>query len=200
MNGYERRTQEKKENIIQTAQKLFAEKGVAAVSITDIAVKARVSRVTIFKYFGDKDTLAKEAMFSWIEVLMSEYEGILTSDMPFHGKLLKLLSTKLSGREKIGELFINSAVWDDPELLRLIGELTATQALPIIMRFLDEGKRSGNIDASLDNDAILAYFSAFGPIVKNPEYIKKGKAFQTSMFNLFMGGLIKNWYNINEIK
>lgn len=72
--------------------------------------------------------------------------------------------------------------------------MTAAHALPIIMQFIEEGKRSGDIDSSLDNEAILAYFSAFGPIVKNPEYIKKGKEFQTSMFNLFMGGLIKNWY------
>ncbi|MEL7565953.1 MAG: TetR/AcrR family transcriptional regulator [Dehalobacterium sp.] len=194
MNGYERRTREKRDAIIKAAQELFAEKGIAAVSITDIAAKAKVSRVTLFKYFGDKETLTKEAMFTWIELLMMEYETILSSSMPFHHKLLGLLSTRLAGREKIGEQFIHSIVWNDPELLRLIKEMTATHALPIIMRFIEEGKRSGDIDSSLDNEAILAYFSAFGPIIKNPEYIKKGKEFQTSMFNLFMGGLIKNWY------
>lgn len=194
MNGYERRTQEKRNAIVKVAQELFAEKGIAAVSVTDIAAKANVSRVTLFKYFGDKETLAKEAMFSWIELLMREYETILSSTKPFHLKLLGLLSTRLVGREKIGERFIHSTAWDDPELLRLIKEMTATHALPIIMQFIEEGKRSGDIDSSLDNEAILAYFSAFGPIVKNPEYIKKGKEFQASMFNLFMGGLIKNWH------
>lgn len=194
MNGYERRTQEKRDAIVKVAQELFAEKGIATVSVTDIAAKANVSRVTLFKYFGDKETLAKEAMFSWIELLMREYETILSSAKPFHQKLLGLLSTRLAGRERIGERFIHSTAWDDPELLRLIKEMTATHALPIIMQFIEEGKRSGDIDSSLDNEAILAYFSAFGPIVKNPEYIKKGKEFQTSMFNLFMGGLIKNWY------
>lgn len=194
MNGYERRTQEKRDAIVKVAQELFAEKGIAAVSVTDIAAKANVSRVTLFKYFGDKETLAKEAMFSWIELLMREYETILSSAKPFHQKLLGLLSTRLAGRERIGERFIHSTAWDDPELLRLINEMTATHALPIIIQFIEEGKRSGDIDSSLDNEAILAYFSAFGPIVKNPEYIKKGKEFQTSMFNLFMGGLIKTWY------
>lgn len=194
MNGYERRTQEKRDAIVKVAQELFAEKGIAAVSVTDIAAKANVSRVTLFKYFGDKETLAKEAMFSWIELLMKEYETILSSAKPFHQKLLGLLSTRLDGRERIGERFIHSTAWDDPELLRIIKEMTAAHALPIIMQFIEEGKRSGDIDSSLDNEAILAYFSAFGPIVKNPEYIKKGKEFQTSMFNLFMGGLIKNWY------
>lgn len=194
MNGYQRRTQEKRDAIVKAAQKLFAENGIAAVSVTDIAAKADVSRVTLFKYFGDKETLAKEAMFSWIELLMMEYETILSSSKPFHKKLLELLSTRLAGRDMIGEQFIHSMAWDDPEFLRLIKEMTATHALPIIMQFMEEGKLSGDIDSSLDNEAILTYFSAFGPIVKNPEYIKKGKEFQTSMFNLFMGGLIKNWY------
>jgi AcrR family transcriptional regulator len=72
MNGYEKRTWERE--TYQGAQELFAEKGVAR-QYTDIAAKANVSRVTIFKYFGDKNTLAKEAMFSWIELLMSEYEA-----------------------------------------------------------------------------------------------------------------------------
>jgi AcrR family transcriptional regulator len=194
MNGYERRTREKRNAIVKVAQELFAEKGITAVSVTDIVEKANVSRVTLFKYFGDKETLAKEAMFSWIELLVREYETILSSTKPFHKKLLELLSTRLAGRERIGERFIHSTAWDDPELLRLIKEMTATHALPIIIQFMEEGKRSGEIDGSLDNEAILAYFSAFGPIVRNPEYIKKGKEFQTSMFNLFMGGLIKNWY------
>ncbi|RCX17886.1 TetR family transcriptional regulator [Anaerobacterium chartisolvens] len=194
MNGYKRRTQKKRDAIVKAAQELFSEKGIAAVSVTDIAAKANVSRVTLFKYFGDKEALAKEAMFSWIELLMKEYETILSSTKPFHKKLLELLNTRLAGRERIGERFIHSTAWDDPELLRLIKEMTATYALPIIMKFMEEGKRSGDIDSSLDNEAILAYFSAFGPIVRSPEYIKKGKEFQISMFNLFMGGLVKNWY------
>jgi len=198
MNGYTKRTEQKRTAIIKAAQELFAQQGVSAVRITDIAARAGVSRVTIFKYFEDKDTLAKEAMVSWIGLLISEYEGIVKSDMPFYQKLLKLASTKLAGREKIGEQYIHTTAWDDPQLIRLIGELTAAHTLPIIMRFLDDGKQSGDIDPALDNEAIMAYFSAFGPIIKNPEYIKKGKAFQTSMFDLFMGGLIRNWYSIKE--
>ncbi|MCR4437202.1 MAG: TetR/AcrR family transcriptional regulator [Eubacteriales bacterium] len=196
MNGYKKKAQEKRDSIIKAAQKLFAEKGITAVSITDIAAHANVSRVTLFKYFGNKEELAKEAMLSWIEFIMMEYETILSSDLPFHQKLLRLLSLKLTGREKIGEQFIHTTAWDDPELLRIIKEMTTARALPKIIKLIDEGKQAGDIDSSLDNEAILAYFSAFGPIVRNPEYIKKGKAFQTSIFNLFMGGLIKNWYNI----
>ena len=157
-----------------------------------------MSRVTLFKYFGDKEALAKEAMYSWIEQLMMEYDAIISSDMAFHQKLLRLFGTKLAGRDRIGEQFIDTMAWEDPELVRLIRELSSEHALPKIMMLIDEGKRSGDIYPSLDNKAILAYFSAFGPVVTNPDYIKKGKEFQKSLFNLFMGGLIQDWYKMEK--
>jgi hypothetical protein len=66
---------------------------------------------------------------------------------------------KRKNRRIVHQLF---TIWDDPELLRL-SESDQTQSLPIIMRFLDEGKQSGDIDASLDNEAIFAYFPHSGP-------------------------------------
>jgi AcrR family transcriptional regulator len=198
LNGYDKRTREKKNAVIKAAQELFAEKGISEVSITEIASRASVSRVTLFKYFGDKRTLAREAMLDWVVTLLSEYEAILTSDRPFPQKLYGILSAKLEGREKIGEQFIRSAAWEDPELQRLIKEMAGVRALPILFKLIEDGKRSGDIDSSLDDTAILTYLSVLGPVVKSPEFIKKNEAFQTSIFNLFMGGLLKDWYAIVE--
>lgn len=197
MNGYEKRTKLKKDTIIKVAQELFAQGGISNVSVTEIAAKAGVSRVTIFKYFGDKETLAKEAMKTWIELLIKEYKDIVSSNLPYAKKLLVLFSTRITGRKKIGEQYINSIVWDDPEMKKLIYDMSIKYASPIIHDFIQEGRDTGNIDASIDNDAIFAYLSAFGPIVQNPEYIKKGPEFQASIFNLFMGGLIKGWYDMS---
>jgi AcrR family transcriptional regulator len=198
MNGYERRSRTKREAIIGAAEALFAEKGISATNITEIAARAGVSRVTLFKYFGDKEALCREVLKSWIEQLMAEYKAVLDRDMPFGEKLLALLQTKLTGWDRIGDRYINAAVWDDPEIKRLISELAAEKGRQRVLQFIGQGKASGFIDASLDNDAILVYFSAFRPVVENTEYIKKGKAFQTSLFNLFLGGLVKNWYEISD--
>ena len=198
MIGSSKGSTKKRDAILQAARVLFAQKGVGGASITDIAAKANVSRVTLFKYFGDKDALAREVIIAWVEQLMVEYDAVLQSNLPFPKKLMTLLNTRIAGREKIGEQFIHTAAWEDPELTRLIGKMASYSALPKIMQLLEEGKRTGHIDASLDNEAILVYFSACKPLVTNPEYIKKEKAFHMSLFNLFMGGLIKNWYGLKE--
>lgn len=196
MNGYEKRTLRKKQSILKAAQELLSQKGVTDVSVTEIAAGAGVSRVTLFKYFGDKETLAKEAMLEWVGHLVNEYEQILYGDLPFHEKLLSLLNTRFAERRRIGELFIQSAAWDDAQLSALIRQMLAPRILPMVTRLIEEGKSAGRIDASLDDDAILAYLAAFGAMAKDPQYIMKGEAFHQSIFHLVMGGLIKDWYNL----
>ncbi len=196
VNGYEKRTSEKKEAIITAARELFAARGVMDVSVTDIAEKANVSRVTIFKYFRDKETLAKEAMKTWVEILLGEFKDILASDLTYKQRLLNIFATRITNREKIGEQFINVIAWEDAEMKKLINDMSREYALPIVFDFIQEGRDTGYIDASIDNDAVFAYLSAFGPIIRNPDYIKKGPTFQSGIFNLFMGGLIKGWHEM----
>lgn len=47
-------------NIIETAEKLFLEKGLEYTKMTDIAAKAGITRVTLYRYFPDVDSIAFE--------------------------------------------------------------------------------------------------------------------------------------------
>lgn len=198
MNGFEKRTKDKRESIIKAAEELFAEKGITETSITEIAARAGVSRVTLFKYFGDKEALAREILRAWIEHMLMNYDAVINSDMPFQDKLLTLLRLKFSGWDKIGGMHVNPSVWDDPEIKRIISEMGAGPGLKKIIDFIRQGKESGLIEKALDDEAVLLYFSLFAPVVTNTDYIKKGKAFQQSLLNLFLGGLIKNWYELSK--
>jgi AcrR family transcriptional regulator len=44
-----------------------------------------VSQITIYNYFGDKNSLAKEAFISFVETAIGEFEQILANDIPFAG-------------------------------------------------------------------------------------------------------------------
>lgn len=50
----ERKRQRAREAIIDAAFALFAERGFAEVTVTEIADRAEVGRTTFFRYFGDK--------------------------------------------------------------------------------------------------------------------------------------------------
>ncbi len=55
-----RKQQRAREQIVDAAFALFAERGFADVTVTDIAERAEVGRTTFFRYFGDK----QEVVFS----------------------------------------------------------------------------------------------------------------------------------------
>lgn len=198
MNGYEKRTLKKRQDIIEAAQELFLSYGITGVTIEQIAEKARVSRVTLFKYFGDKESLVKEAVLIWVNALMQEYDRILESNQPFPIKLAGILKLKIAGIHTADDEAIKTAVRGNAELMSIIKEQVAKLGLPKIMTLVEEGKRAGEIEPSLDNEAILTFFSMFSPIISDPDYIRKEKSYQKSLFDLFMGGLIKHWYKMRN--
>lgn len=55
---------EKQQHIMETAYKLFSEKGIIPVTITDIAEASGVGRVTVFRYFTTKLNLVV-AISTW---------------------------------------------------------------------------------------------------------------------------------------
>ena len=193
MNGYERRSLKKREKIIATAQRLFLSYGLSNVTMEQIAKEAQVSRVTIFKYFGDREGLDREVLLAWANVLLAEYDKILESDLSFHIKLAQILQLKMTGLSETNDEAMKFDIRTNAELLSYVREIVTNLGLSKIMALIVEGKQVGAIDSTLDDEAIRLYFSAFSPIISNPDYIKKSKPVQESLFNMFMSGLIKDW-------
>jgi AcrR family transcriptional regulator len=62
----ERKQRAARERIVRAAAELFAERGYAKVSVSDIAERAEVGRTTFFRHFGDK----QEVVFAREEALL----------------------------------------------------------------------------------------------------------------------------------
>ena len=87
MNGFERRKQQKKENIIRAALELFMKYGFKKVSVNDIAVKANVSPVTIYNHYGNKDSLVYEVVRYQLGIMMESYKKIIYGNGTFPEKI-----------------------------------------------------------------------------------------------------------------
>jgi AcrR family transcriptional regulator len=61
---------ESKQRIIDTAARLFGERGKTAVSTTEIAREAGINKAMIFYYFGSKEELYKASFKKWVGELM----------------------------------------------------------------------------------------------------------------------------------
>lgn len=65
----ERKQQRAREEIVAAAYDLFAERGYADVTVTDIAERAQVGRTTFFRYFGDKQEVVFANEHAWLDGL-----------------------------------------------------------------------------------------------------------------------------------
>jgi len=189
MDGYQRRTEKKKENIRAAAIELFSTYGVEKVSIGEIAKKANVSPVSIYNYFGSKEELTKSVIEEFFNTEMEKFEKIFHMDIPFPKKVEKVLFDRMELTKSISTDFIKSIT--DPAIQKLIEDWTFKKAMPAMMKFIEQGRQSGYINPQISTESIILYFQIFTEAIQHPELIaNQNKQSIIDLGHLFFFGLM----------
>jgi AcrR family transcriptional regulator len=64
------------QRIIETAEKLYFDRGIKSVSMDDVCQQLGISKKTIYQVFKDKESLVKEVVFNHFEQIESEISRI----------------------------------------------------------------------------------------------------------------------------
>lgn len=189
MNGYEKRTERKKADILLAAQTLFADSGISDVKVSEIAKQAGVSQVTIYNYYGDKLGLVREVLQKYLDETFTVYESILKEGTPFVQKMEKIMA------KKEAVIYANQGgfserAWHDPALMEVFKEVVAERTGEIYKSFIQLGKEEGAIDPTIPDEAILKYLSMSLQIMQEEEHIKASEAYKFGVMKLFLYGLV----------
>lgn len=165
--------QQRREKIIRNAFLLFSERGIEGVKLSEIAKKSHVSENTIYRYFGNKESLVQEAFIELWEHIMTSVEKNVENTTNY---------SELSGFEQI-------CVWiegfkqlyrEDKEfvlfsyeakLYLLRHHITIDQSQQDLlmhnihdpcMAALDKGKQDGSIPVKEDSEDL--FFAIWGAI------------------------------------
>ena len=194
MNGFERRREQKKENIRKAALELFKSYGIRKVSLKDIADKAAVSPVTIYNHFGSKQDLVRDVA-RWLFLNIEDYYSrILKSNKPYKQRWERLLFEKNELRSMYHPELIKTIISEDPEIKQLVDVEMRTRISQMMLDFIEEGKADGYINPDISSDAVLFY----SEMVRNFAYsrpemygqlIENDKLYQ-EFLSLFLYGLI----------
>lgn len=190
MNGYERRTKTKKDSILSTAWELFSKRGITDVSISEIAAKAKVSQVSIYNYFGDKNTLAKEVLASYLDKAIKGYDDILEREIPFSEKLKLIMNKKREATAELSRSAFSKYAWEDKTLQQVYKEAANSKAISVYNKFIELGKKEGAIDKNIPNDAILAFLLSSVSIIEQSDYLKTSSEYKRGILKLFFYGLL----------
>ena len=73
---------ERREQLIEVARKLFAERGLDATSIEEIAARAEVSTPVVYEHFGGKEGIYAVVVDREVRQLLDMMRGALTAGQP----------------------------------------------------------------------------------------------------------------------
>lgn len=169
MNGFERRTEQKKESIRRAAMELFQTHGFNKVSIGDIARKAHVSHVTIYNHFHSKEELTREIIKKIATDLTNKAREIIESDQPYLEKIKKLIFNKTSVAAQYQGELVKAIARDYPEIKHIINRLQEEEVNALLDKLVEEGKKKKYIKADLSARSIMYYFM----IIRNGIYADK---------------------------
>lgn len=130
---------ETKINIFRVAAKLFAEKGYNGVSMREISEKSKVSKPTIYYYFGSKEGVFKELVKFGLQYGSAQAKQIANINIPVKERLVKIIQNR----------FRISFEFPDFSKFFLMVFMTS-ENLP----FLNEFKKQANIHRQLLVDLI----------------------------------------------
>lgn len=194
MDKRQQRTQAKRENILRVARTLFMARGVQQVSVDEIAEAAKVSKVTLYKYFGSKDELYAEVVNQFMQETLVSTEQVFHSDVDYLDKLK--FAVRLQG--SLSQLVSYSYVFD---VWQKRGDIassmndTMQQVRALMMTIFEEGKQLGYIDANLSFEMLNLYAEIFreGMKAKSIDLESKlaDKNAVEALMNLYFFGIIR---------
>lgn len=82
--------------ILQSATRLFLEKGYQEVSVDDVADHCHVTKATVYYYFGSKSELFTETMVQLMLRIREHMNELLQKDQPLRERLVKVAEAHLS--------------------------------------------------------------------------------------------------------
>ena len=136
--------------IVKAASKLFAANGLDAVSMTDIAEAAGVSRATVFNQFGAKhhiiDEITANTLRSYLAFLTKALEDETTSTPDLVAMLFDQMTTRLQqGRRLYKDIFPEiQKLTRDPSTGGHTGELRK-ECQSVLRRLFERGQSRKDI-------------------------------------------------------
>lgn len=156
MDGFQRRKEQSRGNILKATETLLAKHGNDKVSISDIASKAGVSQVTIYNLFGSKDSLIYDCIRIITNRLIEHFREVSKLDKPYPEKLEDIFNFAIEINESYPGLrdvdYLNH-----PQLRQLRGSLLE-QERQTFLEFIKEGQKQGYLNPDLSDESIEVYF------------------------------------------
>ena len=145
----------KEDQIIQAALEVFRSRGIKKSTIEEIAAAAAVSKVTLYKYYKNKDELLLGILEKEGEVILQKFRSVLAAGKPFPEKFREINNIG----EKLMHKFASDLQLDMANDLYLIADglekFNEKHTYPFIRELIEQGKKQKAIRDEVNADAFV---------------------------------------------
>lgn len=152
---------ERKEELLNIALKLFLTNGFDGTSVKDIYSQANGSFGMFYHHFESKEVIYKEAISKYVDTFISSIKNILlNTSAPFqqrYNDVILLYIEFLNGRDRVCGYKRTDL---DMSVFRLLSLTVLNESIPVIQKFIEEGRGAGLL--SFDDSETTATFVIYG--------------------------------------
>ena len=178
----DRYMEERRQEILDAARRVFVEKGYDAATINDIAAAADVSAGSIYRYFENKRDLIAAAANACVDDDLELWSEDMPDDITAEGR----------ADECVLRLESYLACYRDPELREHIAP-KMEESTRILEGFIRRAQESGELDPSIDPERFARFLHVFGAGV-GAHTVLYGPEFDTdSVWNQLIS-LVSTWF------
>ncbi|MEK3735232.1 MULTISPECIES: TetR/AcrR family transcriptional regulator [Paenibacillus] len=194
MNGFEKRTQAKKNQVLEATFNLInTEVGIEKVTMDDIARHANVGKTTIFKYFGSKENLIHEVFKYFITQMRDEARKIMAENKPFEETIIAMSQIKIHFLEKINKQFyldlMSFFTEKDDDGLSLMMQDHVKESYSLMLDLFHRGRKEGKVDLKYSDEFLLIYFQALVEGISSPHIYSKILPYTAQWTELLIKGV-----------
>jgi AcrR family transcriptional regulator len=166
------KTSRKYLQLMESARELFYRFGIRRVSVDEICGKAKISKMTFYKYFRGKSEIAIVVIDDIFQYVYSRFKVIPLDKKPLKETLMDLFQWEEELFRKIGNEFLEDLIENnDPEISEYL--IKANQKKNEIIRdILVKAQRKGQLNPGIKID-LLIYFIQNLRNLFNDKYIQE---------------------------
>ncbi|UCD63107.1 MAG: TetR/AcrR family transcriptional regulator [Candidatus Zixiibacteriota bacterium] len=138
-----KKPEERKEELIEAARRLFIAKGYEHTAVSDIVRETNVAQGTFYYHFRSKLDVLEEVAKKWIFSLAEEVAVMVDSPADPLAKLNSFYEVMI--RYSYSRQPLTSVLHQESNLVlhHKLSQITMSKLVPLLERVLDEGRRQG---------------------------------------------------------
>ncbi len=135
--------------LMKTAEDLFMRYGIKRVTVEEICQTANVSKMTFYKFFKNKNDLAKRLIINLMDEGQAKFDDIVASDAPFPEKISQFIQFKLDYGKRLSKEFYQDIMGYTPEIRDFVLK-RSQKGMQQMLNLFREAQQKGEIRKDLN--------------------------------------------------